>query len=84
MLTTPREVGDPIECIAIGKVFAESRTPSEPLLIGSVKTNLGHCEGASGLAGIIKAVLCLQEAQIPPTIGIQNLNPNSECFSAKV
>jgi len=78
--TDPRltTVGDPIECTAIGNVFAKSRSPENPLLIGSIKTNLGHTEGASGLAGIIKAVLCLEKACIPPTIGVKQLNPNSK------
>jgi acyl transferase domain-containing protein len=75
---TGTAVGDPIECAAIGNVFAEGRTPEDPLLIGSIKTNLGHCEGASGLAAIIKAVHCLEKACIPATIGIKKLNPNSK------
>jgi 3-oxoacyl-(acyl-carrier-protein) synthase len=73
-----RTVGDPIECAAIGNVFAEGRTLEDPLLIGSIKTNLGHCEGASGLAAIIKAVHCLEKACIPATIGVKQLNPNSK------
>jgi acyl transferase domain-containing protein len=75
---TGTAVGDPIECAAIGNVFAECRTPEDPLLIGSIKTNLGHCEGASGLAAIIKVVHCLEKACIPATIGVKQLNPNSK------
>ncbi|KAH8807730.1 fatty acid synthase [Xylogone sp. PMI_703] len=73
---TGTPVGDPIECSAIGNVFAEGRTPENPLLIGSVKTNLGHTEGASGLAAIIKAILCFENGYIPPTVGVKQLNPN--------
>jgi acyl transferase domain-containing protein len=78
---TGTPTGDPIECAAIGNVFAEGRTPNDPLLIGSIKTNLGHTEGASGLAGVIKAVLCLEKGYIPATVGVKRLNPNSQCFS---
>ncbi|KAG9243665.1 hypothetical protein BJ878DRAFT_509631 [Calycina marina] len=73
---TGTKVGDPIECAAVGRVFAEGRSLEEPLIIGSVKTNLGHCEGASGLASVIKSVLCLEHALIAPTVGIKQLNPD--------
>jgi acyl transferase domain-containing protein len=76
---TGTPVGDPIECEAIGNVFAADRNPDEPLLIGSIKTNLGHTEGASGLAGVMKAVLSFENGRIPATIGIKKLNPNSRC-----
>lgn len=62
-------------------MFAKYRTADNPLLIGSIKTNLGHCEGASGLAGVIKAVLCLEHAYIPATIGIKKLNPDSMYYT---
>lgn len=66
--------GDPIETQAIGAVFAqESRR--HPLYIGSVKSNIGHLEGASGLAGIIKATLALQHEQIPPNMHFDTPNP---------
>ncbi|KAH8589480.1 hypothetical protein B0O99DRAFT_692539 [Bisporella sp. PMI_857] len=73
---TGTPVGDPIECSAIGNIFSEGRSSERPLLIGSVKTNLGHCEGASGLAAVIKAILCLEHACIPPTVGVARLNPS--------
>ena len=76
---TGTPVGDPIECAAIGNVFTESKTINNPLLIGSLKTNIGQCEGASGLAAVIKTVLCLENGQIPATIGVKRLNPNSRC-----
>lgn len=49
---------------------------SNPLLIGSIKSNMGHSEPSSGIAGIMKAVLAIERGIIPPTIGIENLNPN--------
>lgn len=49
-------MGDPTEVKAIGRVFKASRTNDDPLYIGSVKSNIGHSEGCSGLAGILKAI----------------------------
>jgi acyl transferase domain-containing protein len=51
-------VGDPIEAEAIGRVFSEHR--EHPLHLGSVKANIGHLEGASGLAGLLKTILALE------------------------
>lgn len=67
---------DPIEVSAIGRVFADAKLPSQPLLIGSIKSNMGHSEPSSGIAGVIKAVLAIEKGIIPPTIGIETLNPN--------
>ncbi|RYP70067.1 hypothetical protein DL771_005684 [Monosporascus sp. 5C6A] len=72
---TGTPVGDPIEVEAIGNVFSPVKAPGEPLYIGSVKTNLGHTESASAIAGIMKVVLALEAGVIPPSIGITNLNP---------
>ncbi|GAD98579.1 polyketide synthase [Paecilomyces variotii No. 5] len=65
--------GDPIETRAIGAVFSESR--KDPLYIGSVKSNIGHLEGASGLAGIIKTTMALESGKIPPNMHFKNPNP---------
>ena len=70
---TGTPAGDPIEVEAISRVF--KRSASNPLLIGSVKTNVGHGEAVSGLSGIIKTVLALEKGQIPPTIGVKKINP---------
>lgn len=72
---TGTPVGDPLEVTAIGNVFGDVRTPDSPLLLGSVKTNLGHGEAASAISSLIKTVLCLEKAVIPATIGIKRLNP---------
>ncbi|TAQ88229.1 hypothetical protein B7494_g3462 [Chlorociboria aeruginascens] len=73
---TGTPIGDPIEIQAI---FNTLRPKSgEPLLVGSVKTNVGHGEAVSGLSSIIKATLALENGLIPPTIGIRNLNPSLE------
>ncbi|KAF5015979.1 hypothetical protein F66182_12491, partial [Fusarium sp. NRRL 66182] len=72
---TGTAVGDPIESTAIGSAFREFRTPSDPLIIGALKSNIGHLEGAAGIAGLIKAVLCLERGIIPPNVDFRNVNP---------
>ncbi|KAL8943098.1 MAG: hypothetical protein Q9216_001298 [Gyalolechia sp. 2 TL-2023] len=83
---TGTQVGDPLEVSAVGNVFASSRTdaPEDRLLIGSIKPNLGHTEGASGLASVMKVVLSLEAGEVPPTYGIDRLNPNIDFDAAKV
>ncbi|MFJ6569872.1 beta-ketoacyl synthase N-terminal-like domain-containing protein [Streptomyces sp. NPDC091292] len=59
---------DPLEITALGEVLGEGRPFDRPLLVGSVKTNIGHAEAAGGMAGLIKAVLCLEHGQVPPSL----------------
>ncbi len=66
-------LGDPIEVEAIGAALGEGRTT--PLTLGSVKTNIGHAESASGIAGLIKTVLALQNAEIPPHLHFTRRSP---------
>ncbi|KAK2760578.1 polyketide synthase [Colletotrichum kahawae] len=82
---TCTRVGDPLEVEAAGKIFGPGRSDAEEdrLLIGSVKTNLGYTEGAAALAGILKAVLALEEGFIPPSIGVKTLNPRIDVDKAK-
>ncbi|KAK3990438.1 Compactin diketide synthase mokB [Cladorrhinum sp. PSN332] len=73
---TGTAVGDPAECSAIGATFGKSRTPEQPnLLVGSIKPNIGHLEAAAGMAGLIKAVHCVEQGQIPPNLWFKNPNP---------
>lgn len=72
---TGTSVGDPIETRAIGEVLGQARRPDHPLLIGSAKSNLGHLETASGMAGLLKAVLTLEKQALPPSIHIETFNP---------
>ncbi|SPO04422.1 related to type I polyketide synthase [Cephalotrichum gorgonifer] len=58
--------GDPVESEAIGETMGKGRPADKPLLIGSVKSNIGHLEAASGLAAVIKVVLALENGSIPP------------------
>jgi phthiocerol/phenolphthiocerol synthesis type-I polyketide synthase A len=69
-------LGDPIEARALGTVFGRGRPDNSPLLIGSVKTNLGHLEAAAGIAGFIKATLALQHAHIPQNLHFEAPNPH--------
>ncbi|KAL1883173.1 Type I Iterative PKS [Diaporthe australafricana] len=83
---TGTPAGDPIEVSAVGNVFSSVRSdsPDDRLLIGSVKTNLGHTEGGSALAALMKLVLSLEVGFIPPSIGISTLNPSIDFEKAKV
>jgi acyl transferase domain-containing protein/surfactin synthase thioesterase subunit len=67
-------LGDPIEIQALGEVLGRKRTAENPLLIGSVKTNIGHLEPAAGMASIIKVALSLYNAKIPPHLNCQKPN----------
>ncbi|MEQ9564803.1 MAG: type I polyketide synthase, partial [Pseudomonadales bacterium] len=73
---TGTSVGDPIEATAIGETLARLRSHKHFLPIGSVKTNLGHMETASGMAGMVKTILCLKHRAVPPNLHFDNPNPN--------
>ncbi|KAH8777320.1 hypothetical protein F5883DRAFT_639404 [Diaporthe sp. PMI_573] len=72
---TGTKVGDPNETRAVGNVFA-TPTRSQDLVIGSIKSNVGHLEGAAGLAGMIKAVLAIENKCIPPQMHFDRPNPD--------
>ncbi len=72
---TGTSLGDPIEVQALGAVLGQGRARERPLLIGSVKTNVGHLESAAGVAGLVKAVLALKHGQIPPHLHLETPNP---------
>ena len=69
---TGTPVGDPIEAAAIGETIGRRR--AAPLLIGSIKTNIGHMEAASGLGGVLKAMLALEHDLLPPSLHSAELN----------
>ncbi|MEH1778506.1 MAG: type I polyketide synthase [Nostoc sp.] len=73
---TGTSLGDPIEVGALGAVFGSSHSPSQPLNLGSVKTNIGHAEFAAGIAGLIKIVLQLQHQAIAPHLHFHQPNPH--------
>lgn len=71
---TGTALGDPIEFEALAEVLGEGRPAEQPCLLGAVKSNLGHLEGAAGIAGLIKVVLSLQHEAIPPVVHFRTLN----------
>ncbi|KAI1337734.1 beta-ketoacyl synthase domain-containing protein [Xylariaceae sp. FL0016] len=71
---TGTPVGDPIEASAIGEIFARHRTEEDPLYVGAMKSNVGHLEGAAGIAAIIKAVLTLEHGIIPANAWFESPN----------
>jgi acyl transferase domain-containing protein len=81
---TGTQAGDPIETGALARTFGKTRTPENPLLVGTVKTNLGHLEGASGLAGLIKAVYVLEKGMTPPNLWFEKANPRIPIQQLKI
>ena len=73
---TGTSLGDPIEVHAIGAVFAATHDADHPLLLGSVKANVGHLEGAAGVASLMKTVLALEHREIPPNIHFKTPTPH--------
>ena len=71
---TGTALGDPIEFEALAEVLGEGRPQGRPCWIGAVKSNLGHLEGAAGIAGLIKVVLALQHRAVPPVVHFSQLN----------
>lgn len=74
---TGTQAGDAAEVTSIKQVFASAaRTRERPLFLGSIKANLGHSESTSGLAGVIKTVIALENATIPPLAALETLKPD--------
>ncbi|WP_394827354.1 type I polyketide synthase [Pendulispora albinea] len=73
---TGTPLGDPIEIEALGESYGKGRSHERPLLVGSLKTNVGHLEGAAGIAGLIKAALCVERGAIPRHLHLEKLNPH--------
>ncbi|KAK3315921.1 type I polyketide synthase [Apodospora peruviana] len=73
---TGTSAGDPIEAEAIARTFGQSRQAFDPVLVGSVKTNIGHTEPVSGLASVIKTAFALKNGVIPPNLNYDKTNPH--------
>ncbi|MFV8754835.1 type I polyketide synthase [Nannocystaceae bacterium ST9] len=73
---TGTSLGDPIEVQALAAVYGEGRAPDRPLLLGAVKTNIGHLESAAGLAGVAKVIAALRREALPATIHTRPRNPH--------
>jgi len=74
MTGTP--AGDVVESESITRTFCEGRPKEDPLLVGCLKSNLGHTEGASGTCSISKVCLAFENRELPPNLGFQTPNPN--------
>lgn len=72
---TGTSLGDPIELASLEAVLCQERDSKKPLLVGSVKTNLGHLEAGAGIASVMKVVLALQQGLIPPHLHFKTPNP---------
>ncbi|QBI54874.1 type I polyketide synthase [Streptomonospora litoralis] len=72
---TGTPAGDPVEARALGEALGAARGSEGPLPVGSVKTNLGHLEGAAGIAGLLKAVLAVHHGELPPSLNFARPNP---------
>ena len=70
------DMGDAIEVHATAAAYGDGREPARPLLLGTVKTNIGHLESAAGIAGLIKVMLSMKHGIIPRHLGFRNPNPN--------
>ncbi|MBV8135324.1 MAG: AMP-binding protein, partial [Deltaproteobacteria bacterium] len=73
---TGTPLGDPQEMAALAEVYGSGRARHKALFVGSVKTNIGHTESAAGLAGLLKAALCVREGAIPPSLHFTNPSPH--------
>ncbi|PIG79668.1 polyketide synthase-nonribosomal peptide synthetase hybrid [Aspergillus arachidicola] len=80
---TGTQAGDPVEAQAIQQTFYPKNavfSPHDKLYVGSIKTLIGHLEGCAGLAGLMKAIMCLKNRTITPNMFFDNLNPNITPF----
>jgi myxalamid-type polyketide synthase MxaE and MxaD len=73
---TGTALGDAVEAKALGSVFAPGRRGERPLLLGSIKTNIGHAEAAAGIAGLLKVALALDKRMLPPSLHFERPNPH--------
>jgi len=73
---TGTPLGDPIEITGLDHIYGQISGRTSALQVGSLKANIGHLEGAAGIAGLIKTALCVQHGQVPPHVGMATPNPH--------
>ncbi|WP_338785107.1 beta-ketoacyl synthase N-terminal-like domain-containing protein [Streptomyces sp. DG1A-41] len=81
---TGTALGDPVEAAALGGVLGDGRPGDRPLLVGSVKTNIGHLEAAAGIAGFIKTALALFHRELPASLNFRTANPAIDLEALRV
>ncbi|WP_131780551.1 SDR family NAD(P)-dependent oxidoreductase [Legionella bozemanae] len=81
---TGTPIGDPIEVHSINNVYGCQRSKDNPLYLGAVKTNIGHLESASGIAGVIKTIISLQKKKIYKNLNFKKLNPNIKLDNTRI
>ncbi|PLB47777.1 polyketide synthase 2 [Aspergillus steynii IBT 23096] len=81
---TGTPAGDPTEVNGVGSVFAATRDPETPLILGSIKANLGHSEPAAGSSGVLKAVLSIERGFLPGTPSLMSPNPKIDFMRNRV
>ena len=79
---TGTSTGDPIEVSALTRAFRETTEETQFCALGAVKSNIGHLGAAAGIAGLIKATLCLENKQLPPSINFERPNPQIDFASS--